>query len=223
MTEHVISADTYTKLITSVSERAGSVVLANIIAVLALLVAIYSLWQQRKNITVYINPNLEILNTSMVCFHGENNILAAPVIFRTYIEIVNPSPVDLAFFDLRAFNPITNINHYIVTRKTFPYDLTTTAISIKNDLNEFNQEIPDRNNGVLKANSFTHFDILIYEKDTDLLADNLYLAFKISKKNWIRKDPFAVTNRGKYEMYGTDFAISGWEEILSSQPSNQEY
>ena len=199
----------------------SSVVCANVIAIFALVVAVYSLWLQRKSITVHFAPNLEVLSTSNVYLNNVNDAIDVPVIFKAYIEIVNPSPIDIAFFDLRAFNPKTNINHYIITKKTFPYQLSMISVSIKNDLGEFNQEIPDKNNGVLMANSFTCFDILIYEKETKILAENIYLTFKISKENWLIKDPFAVTNRRKFKMYGINYAISGWEKILSNQQSDQ--
>lgn len=199
----------------------SSVVCANVIAIFALVAAISSLWMQRKNITVYFEPNLEVLSSSNVLFNNVNNVIEAPVIFKARIDIVNPSPIDIAFFDLRAFNP-KNINHHIITRKTFPCQLSMASVSIKNNLGEFNQEIPDRNHGILKANSFTCLDILIHEKDTKLFGENIYLTFKISKKNWVIKDPFAVTNRSKFKMYGFNYHISGWEKILKNQPSDQD-
>jgi hypothetical protein len=175
------------------------------------------MWSRRKRVHPFFAPNLEVLSSSHIYFQNENQILGTPVIFHGSIDILNASPHDLSYFDLRAFNPRKNINYGVVTRKTLP-STWVSGISIQVDSwtsGMLNVEIPDKNYGNLPAHSFTRLDILIYEsKDSGGFEDHILLMFKIPKKNWFVKDPYAATNRKKFKAYSCLYTITNWKNAL---------
>lgn len=135
------------------------------------------------------------------------------VLLSGYVAIVNSSPVDLSFFDLRAFDPKTNENFAIVTRKTLPYDLTDNALVLDNGIIQHNVDLPPAKYGILKANSFTYLDIIIYEAPHLCEFGNMVcVSFKVPKKTFFKKDPYAVTKRRKFEFHGIAYDITGWEK-----------
>ena len=129
------------------------------------------------------------------------------------IEIVNPSPKDIGFFDLRCFYPETNVNANLLTRRTMSdqyRDKTLWKVKEKNEDNVDLTEliIPEKNYGVFKSSSFTKFDIVMFPK-TD--ANVLMLSFKVAKRS-IFKDPFSVTGRKRFKRHSVSFNIHSWAE-----------
>ena len=209
------------------SDSSSFLSFSNAVSLIALLVAALSFWMQyRNNLTVYINPALGVLSPKHIYLDGLNDQFKnVEVFFKTQIDVVNDCSHDIAFFDLRVFNPKTNINHQFISKKAFPYDLPSdTKISIDGlFFYNYNAEIPERNYGIFKAHSFTRFDIIVYDFDKEAFENEIMLSFKISKRNWIREDPFAVTNRGKFKMYCQKYDINGWEKTLQMSLANEEY
>ena len=68
-------------------------------------------------------------------------------------------------------------------------------------------DIPDKQYGVLKANSFSKFDIFIMPNEN--IEKSINISFKIATSSWFKRDVFAVTNRKKYKFYGRSYDISG--------------
>lgn len=89
----------------------------NIFGLSSLIISLYTLWKNRKHLDVYWDDN--ILRTkphSIVAIHnGEPGFYENS--YLTRLSVINTSPNDIAFFDLRAFNPNTNINFPLVTKK----------------------------------------------------------------------------------------------------------
>lgn len=204
-----------------------SIGFSDVVAPFALIISALGVWMQYRNqLTVHIDPVLYPLSPENIFFNGLNNQFKNVVkIFKTQIDVVNYCSHDIAFFDLRVFNPKTNINHQFISKKAFPYDLPSdTKISIDGlFFYNYNAEIPERNYGIFKAHSFTRFDIIVYDFDKEAFENEIMLSFKISKRNWIREDPFAVTNRGKFKMYCQKYDINGWEKTLQMSLANEEY
>ena len=187
--------------------------IALIVAALSLIVASLNSWMQYRNqITVYIDSALRDLSPQHIYLNGLNNQFKdVEVFFKTQVDVVNYCSHDIAFFDLRVFNPSTNFNHQFISKKAFPHDLPSdTKISINDGVffYNYNVEVPDKNYGIFKAHSFTRFDIIIYDFKNDSFEDQIELSFKISKKNLFRVDPYAVTNRKKFKIYTQNYDIN---------------
>lgn len=203
-------------------------IFSNVVSLIALLIAALSFWMQYRNkLTVSIDPKILFLPPQNIYLDGISDQFDGVVgFFKTQIDVVNYSSHDIAFFDLRVFNPKNNYNHQFISKKTFPHNMSSdTKISINDGVcsYEYNVEVPDKKYGVFKAHSLTHFDIIIYDFDKEAFEDSIMLSFKISKKNWIRKDPFAVTNREKFKMYCEKYDINGWGEMLQNDLANKEH
>ena len=191
----------------------GGWILSNLVALLALAVSVYGYWINKKELTVEFCPNLEVLPPDALYIDNAGCFIERRVLLSGYVEIVNSSPVDLSFFDLRAFDPKTNENFAIITRKTLPYDLTDVAVVLNNGIIQHNADLPPVKYGILKANSFTYLDIIIHEVPHLIeFGDVVCVSFKVPKKTFFKKDPYAMTKRKKFEFHGIAYNITGWEE-----------
>lgn len=187
------------------------------IASISLIVSLITLYRTRKTLTVTWSKDLEVVDSGNVFFYDNNNEIQSygPGFYLT-LDIVNPSPHDIAYFDLRAFCPHININTYLLTRKSLLADSSDTVIykTMGKD-NIFKLDIPEKNYGVLKSNSFTRLDLFIVPNEH--IDNDLLVTFKVAIKSKLFKDKFSVTNRKKYRPYGRNFKISGWEEMLTDK------
>lgn len=196
-----------------------------IISTIALIVSIAVAWSNRKTLDVNISKDLTTVEAGTVFFADNNSEPAAydDALLLT-MEVVNPSPKDIAFFDLRAFNPATNINVSFLTRRstalqhrTLPFWMAVDPDSEKDPkLTEL--YIPDANHGIFKANSFTRFNILIFPGESN---EKLGFSFKVAMRAKFRKDPFAITSRKRFKFHGVIYDISSWKQSLPQSKSSE--
>lgn len=196
-----------------------------IISFIALVVSIAVALSNRKSLQVEIYKNLEVVNEGSIFFIDDDG---TPQPYGkgliTTVEVVNPSPKDIAFFDIRAFYPETNMNLHLLTKRTILNNHRDKTIwrSIEapdGNVNLMELIIPDTNYGIFKANSFTRFHIVMFPESD---AKKMSLSFKVAMKAKA-KDPFAVTGRKKFRFYGVEYDINSWNESPRlSQQSEQE-
>lgn len=187
------------------------------ISILSLLVSFYSVWRTRKNVTVTYAPNVvPKLNSVYTKKNGKEDFHYHRVLL-TSIDIVNSSPIDISYFDLRAFDPKTNLNIDLVTRWTMPYSLSNRDLFTCVDFpgsRYYKLDIPERKFGILPANSFTRMDIVIvldYLPKQIQNLDTVCVSFKIPKRS-LKRDYYSVTNRKKFKFYGMQY--HGINQIL---------
>ena len=186
------------------------------------------MYRQRKHITVTWDQDLLVLNPKTdITIAGEPYPADAVVAFSCTLKIVNPSKCDMSFFDLRAFNPNTNANHYILTKRTIVPNLKDSSIlvspSFKNKNNQMPQffiTIPERNFGTLKAGSFSQIDILIYANKNIKLDHHIMISFKIADTTLFQRSPYSNTNRKKYKAYHVNYCLDGYEEFIATSTNN---
>lgn len=196
-----------------------------VISFLSLIVSLVVAWSNRKTLQVEISKTLDVIEGGSVFLINDEGIPEpyGDGVFTT-IEVVNPSPKDIAFFDLRAFYPETNVNIHLLTKRTMldKYRDKTLwrAIELeKGNVNLMELVIPDTNYGIFKANSFTRFHIVMFP-DPD--ASKLFLSFKVAIRAKFFKDPFAVTGRKKFKHYGVAYDISSWTESLRQSKESEK-
>lgn len=192
-----------------------------VISLTALIVSIIVAWKNRKSLHVEISDLIPSRDVFLIGSDGDPLPYSDCVIAT--IEIVNPSPRDIAFFDLRAFYP-ENLNADFLTRRAILYkNRDNPVMQIENFNGRDNRLreliIPYTNYGIFKSNSFTRFHIVMFP-DPD--AEKILLSFKVAMKARI-KDQFAVTGRKKFRFFGKRYNISHWKKQLpQSQQSEQE-
>lgn len=174
---------------------------SDVISTIALIFSGYALYQTRKTITVTWGDISEI-DSNNLHFSNEPIPYKTKRIFYTTLTIVNSSPCDISFFDLRAFNPDININYNIINKNILPYDLRNQSIIL--DILNYPSfmNIPDRLYGMLPSNSFTKFDLFIIDSPIcKISSQKLVISFKIPDTCIFKKDVYAVTNRRKFKTY----------------------
>ncbi|MDV7719029.1 hypothetical protein GA840_04095 [Pediococcus ethanolidurans] len=188
----------------------------------AILISLYTLWKNRKHVSIDWSDNIEEAEIGSV-FSANNGQINGTYEYAyiATLSVINPSPNDIGFFDLRAFNPKTNINLPLVTRRAFPMlqeDSKIYHILDEDNSNYAQLDIPERKFGILKANSFNRFDlIVVLPEDEKIDLDRINISFKISKYFFLKRDSFALTKRKKFTFSGKSYSVTGWKERRKSQ------
>lgn len=207
-------------------------VIALIISGLSFLVSITTLYRQRKRLVVTWQENLYVLNPETNIF--VNNIplktlypVDSEIAFYGTVDIVNPSNMNMSYFDLRAFNPKNNINHFIATMRTLPLktnDVYISAFNNPSSLTNFYTKIPERKFGNLPAGSYTSIDILIFANKHVDLNDGIMLSVQTSNASILdllrRKNIFSVTNRKIFKSYQKYYKVSNYKDVLQGNDQN---
>lgn len=185
-------------------------VLKNWIAIISLAFSYVTWSKNRKIITVDFDEQIQLTDkNSVACVNNEGQAESYEFCLVTSVSIVNPSNQDIGFFDLRAFNPKTNINLEMVTSNTFPPNIKDkTLYQLLNKDRLVKLDYPERKFGVFKANSFTRLDIVLVVNEKDDF-DKITINFKIPRKVHfsIFRDPFALTSRKIYSHKGMNYLI----------------
>lgn len=140
----------------------------NLFSMAALTISVYTLWKGRKHLSFTFQKDISILPfKSIFCFDKDGNKLTYDICLMTSISIVNPSSSDIGYFDLRVFDTNTNINLNFLTSRTLPPDLDDKRVFYQATEGLRQLDIPTRNFGTFKSNSFSRMDIVI------IIPDNL--------------------------------------------------
>lgn len=179
---------------------------AVLIAFLSLVVSFLTFKKTSTKITHSFNKNIQFENKNNISISQEEKlaILGADC-FITKLSIVNTTPFDISYFDLRAFDPETNLNCYLATENSLgAYKGIQLFHHTLDDILVL--EIPKKNYGVLKAKSFTRLDLIVMKKTENTKKINI--SFRIPKKNFIFNDYYSVTNRSKFKTFGISYDLT---------------
>lgn len=195
-----------------------------VISFSALVISIVVAWSNRKTLHVEIDKNLDVVEGGTIFFVDDTG---TPQPYGngliTIIEVVNPSPKDIAFFDLRAFYPQTNTNINLLTKRTMLDGHRNKTLwrafelpKEKETLMELT--IPETNYGIFKANSFSRFHIVMFPEAD---AHELLLSFKVAIRAKV-KDQYAVTGRKKFKFHGVAYNISSWTDAIPQSQQSEK-
>lgn len=185
------------------------------------------MYKNRKRIDVNWNKDLTIfLEDEISVIVGDTSISTEDAKEYSYksgflfsFSVVNPSPSDIAFFDLRAFSE-ENKNTALVTRQTMLKDYRKYPIysSFDGELREL--FIPDKKHGTLKANSYTRFDIIIIPEDH--IKNILNVSIQFAMDSYFFKDKYSLRKK-KYKSYGMEYDVRNWKkELLQLEQKRQQ-
>ena len=177
-------------------------VLPIVISLAAFILSFIVYRQNKKSLDVTFEPDLlkiHTIYTDKISIHDENGIYIA------FLKVVNTSPSDIGYFDLRVFdvnkpNEILgtytelNLKRADIDAKFFEYDYS---------LGQANLNAPKSNYGVFESNSYTRLDIpFTPDKDTKEVIVTFKVAIKSRKTN-----PYAY-DRQNFKYYVTKYTIS---------------
>ena len=121
----------------------------NWIAIISLIISVYTIWKQRIKLTVTFQQNMLIDHPDAVFMLGPNGeIRSHHPTAQTQIEIVNSGTNDVAFFDLRVFDGLTNRNIPFITENTIPIEYPDKKVFTLFDETYYQLDIPKRTFGV---------------------------------------------------------------------------
>lgn len=197
--------------------------LSLLIAVISLGFSIMTYRRQRKYLTVDWDNQYFALDTR---YHVQD----AKDVFKSFkfskgmyltATIVNPCNVNMAYLDLRAFNPRTNENHMVATQVSVPYlrDDPTVLVCPFNDslFNNYFFELPPGKHGPLPVGTCTILHILIVFNPHVDLKDGVMVSFKSTDTSLFHRNKYSDTNRKKYRTYEKLFSLEGFDEQLAKQ------
>ncbi|AFR21717.1 hypothetical protein [Lactobacillus helveticus] len=180
-------------------------VIDNKLSLIALLVSIWTAYKSRTFFKVKWGNNCEItMNNSVVAMKKDGTPeISYTDTFLTYLTVVNPSPNDLAYYDLKVYDA-DNGNPLEIIYAIYFYlnDDHTYFVHYLNPLNSNLLELPEKNHGVFKANSYTRFNLPIVVTDEYEYKDlkHIKIEFKVAKNSF-----------RKIKIYSKTYDVTGWQ------------
>lgn len=175
------------------------------LSLIALLVSIWTAYKSRTFFKVKWGNNCEIkMNNSVVAMKKDGTPeISYTDTFLTYLTVVNPSPNDLAYYDLKVYDADNGNPLEIIYAIYFHLnDDHTYFVHYLNPLNSNLLELPEKNHGVFKANSYTRFNLPIVVTDEYEYKDlkHIKIEFKVAKNSF-----------RKTKIYSKTYDVTGWQ------------
>lgn len=99
------------------------------------------------------------------------------------IDITNPSNVDIGYFDLVAVDPNNHHSHMIMMQMTVAVPFRNESLILSQNGIDMILQMPPSNNGTFRANSSTHFDIVVTSNPQKPIKDGIQIVFRVAYKS----------------------------------------
>ncbi|MHA2887275.1 hypothetical protein [Bacillus cereus] len=135
-------------------------------------------------------------------------------IYIAYLKVVNPSPSDIAYFDLRVIdknNPHNDIEIHSQTAIE-SYGGSTTILSYTSPFGKVNLSTPLSDYGVFKSNSFTKLDIAF---SPILNTEEVVVTFKVAIKS-IKSSPYSSYGQ-QFKYYSKTYRLRDARPIVITE------
>lgn len=195
------------------------------ISLAALLLSLLSYLRERRLITVDFSPNCFALDVNKNIIVADNIFKDAPhqyAIFTTAI-IVNASVINSAYFDLRAYNPKTNENHFICTLTSLPLLKNNPRLLISpfgpSALENFVIALPNARYGSISSGSCLELPILVILNENISIEEGITIEFKVPQYAWLpwQRSPKSTSNRKKFKYYKVHYDLTDFHKTLNNQ------
>lgn len=185
------------------------------ISLLALLISGWTAFKNRSFLKIIWNHCELTMNNSVVAMNKNGNpIISYTDTFLISLIIVNPSPNDVAYYELKVFDADTENPLEILFSVYFDInDDGTYFVHYNNPLNMNLLEVPKKNYGVFKANSYTRFNLPVIVTDEYEYKDlkRIRVEFKVAKN----------TLKGVKKYY-KEYNITGWQDYPYKEGYGQD-
>lgn len=183
---------------------------ANFFSISAFVFSAITLFKNRTILKVRWRNEIQLCVDNSVVAYDEKGNTISPYqnVFLTQLEIINPSPNDIAFFDLSAWDTDTNFPLEILSTKAYSLDNTRSHIvHYTNGVNFNILDVPQDTYGVFKANSYTRFNLGIIVTDPSEYnhLKKIGIQFNIAKRAFVKGNK----NKNYYNIYN----VEGWKNI----------
>lgn len=190
-------------------------IFANFFSVSAFIISTFTLFKNRKILNITWEPNIyPVFDSSIRGVDSNNNLNGSyDYVLRAVLYVVNPSPNDIAFYNLWAFNPDTDVSLGLITKNT-----SVLGSDVKKIIEFFGTtysqlDIPEKKSGVFKSNSYTRFDLLIPITNFSKLEkiNRVSFSFRLAKNSFLHNKPKCIT-----------YDIRGISAMRLKQPKRQD-
>ena len=172
----------------------------------SLLISLVTLHSNRKRLDVEIESDLDNINNiyfNVLNFNNSSSDLSFGNGKVCFLKIVNPSPKDIAFFDLRVVDLKSNKPIFFLTNAILELTNSTNQKLFYNSSGTLAKiNIPNSNYGIFKANSFTRLDLAFYPEE----KTRVLISFKVAISSLKTNKEAGVRRNFKY--YKKEFIIS---------------
>lgn len=195
------------------------------ISLAALLISLLSYLRERRLITVDFAPNCFALDVKKNIVVADNIFKDIPhqyAIFTTAI-IVNASVINSSYFDLRAYNPKTDENHFICTLTSLPLLKNNPKLLISpfgpNALENFVIDLPNARYGSMSSGACLELPILVILNENISIEEGITIEFKVPQYAWLpwQRSPKSTSNRKKFKYYKVHYDLTDFHKTLSNQ------
>lgn len=195
------------------------------ISLAALLISLLSYLRERRLITVDFSPNCFALDVNKNIIVADNIFKDAPhqyAIFTTAI-IVNASIINSSYFDLRAYNPKTNENHFVCTLTSLPLLKNNSRILISPfhpcTLGSFVIDLPNARYGSISSGDCLELPILVILNKNISIEEGVSIEFKVPQYAWFpwQRSPMSTSNRKKFKYYKVHYDLTDFYKTLNAQ------
>lgn len=195
------------------------------ISLAALLLSLLSYLRERRLITVDFSPNCFALDVKKNIIVADNIFKDIPhqyAIFTTAI-IVNASVINSSYFDLRAYNPKTNENHFICTLTSLPLLKNNPRLLISpfgpSALENFVISLPNAHYGSMSSGSCLELPILVILNENISIEEGITIEFKVPQYAWLpwQRSPKSTSNRKKFKYYKVHYDLTDFHKTLNNQ------
>ncbi len=183
------------------------------ISVLSFILSICNAWKNKKVLDVEIEEEYSIISNvykddaAVLSNIPSYTVPKGYIGIVIYIKVVNPSPSDIAFFDLRILNE--NLDQLIpqLYRGNLSIKPSDEIYSYADYLGEKSSQtrlnLLDSNYGVFKSNSFKRIELVAVVPESN---NKITVTFKIAK-NSLRKSKFSSV-RKRFKSYRKTFYLT---------------
>lgn len=188
----------------------------NILSLIAIIFTVMNFVRTSTSILVRWNPKWRITtNLSVVVTDkDEKPIVAYKNVFLAFVEVINPSPNNLAFYDFHAYDSDTENFLEFASLKPFQLRYPKSHIIWYRNKNTYNiLNTPNETSGIFKANSYTSFTLPMVITDTAELENlkRITVSFSVAKRNFFR-----IRNK----TYEKTYNVEGWKKKPYQKPYN---
>lgn len=170
------------------------------VSIISLILSLVNLISNRKRLDVQIEDKLEDINNiylSVIDYKNNNPSINWGVGKVCFIKVVNPSPKDIAFFDLRV------VDKKLIKQVPFIYEAQLDLINTKPNQTLFYDtngnlarlNYPKANYGVFKSNSFTRLDIAFFPM---AINSEILISFKVAISSILPNKESSYRKKFKY-------------------------
>lgn len=135
-------------------------------------------------------------------------------IYIAYLKVVNPSPSDIAYFDLRVIDKNNSHNDIELHSQTAiaSYEGSTVHLSYTSPFGKVNLNTPLSDYGVFKSNSFTKLDIAF---SPIFNTEEVVVTFKVAIKS-SKRSPYSKYGQ-QFKYYSTTYRLKNAHPILITE------